>query len=176
MLCVVCIVCVVGVVCHVYHVGVMCVLCVSCVYHVGDMCVSCVMCVMCVLHQIEDIFTVGLQREQDPCGVVVCHRNRISLQTLNGDCINVVTSTDLHSSVYFTSHSDTLLGQVDVRESSGQLAWGSGVKSCEAIKIYDYTRGLISQSISCRQRHVVTALNFGDSPPNMVVSGNTDYK
>ena len=154
---------------------VMCVVCVMCF-----MCVVCLMChvpcVMFVLHQIEDIFTVGLQREQDPCGVVVCHRNRISLQTLNGDCIDVVTSTDLHSSVYFASHSNTLLGRVDVRESSAQLAWGSGVKSCEAIKIYDYTRGLISQSISCRQRHVVTALNFGESPPNMVVSGNTDYK
>ena len=112
---------------------VMCVVCVMCF-----MCVVCLMChvpcVMFVLHQIEDIFTVGLQREQDPCGVVVCHRNRISLQTLNGDCIDVVTSTDLHSSVYFASHSNTLLGRVDVRESSAQLAWGSGVKSCEAIQ------------------------------------------
>ena len=126
--------------------------------------------------QIEDIFIVGLCRERSPCGVVVCHRNKIALRTLDGACVDVVASSGLYSSVYFSNNQNTLLGRVDIREEDGHLAWGSGVKSHEAIKIYDYTRGLIKHTISCKQRHVVTALNFGDSPPNMVVTGNTDYK
>lgn len=125
---------------------------------------------------IEDIFIVGLCRERSPCGVVVCHRNKIALRTLDGACVDVVASSGLYSSVYFSNNQNTLLGRVDIREEDGHLAWGSGVKSHDVIKIYDYARGLIKHTISCKQRHVVTALNFGDSPPNMVVTGNTDYK
>ena len=68
------------------------------------------------------------------------------------------------------------MGRVDVRREDGLLAWGSGVRTSDAIKVYDYATGVMKHSITCKLRHAVTALNFGDSPPQMIVSGNTDYR
>lgn len=119
---------------------------------------------------------LSTQRESDPCGVIVCHSNCVRLQTVGGHLVDIIQFPEHNSRVYYTSHCDTVLGRVDVRTDDSLLAWGSGVRTSDAIKVYDYATGVMKHSISCKLRHAVTALNFGDSPPQMIASGDTDYR
>lgn len=106
----------------------------------------------------------------------MCHSNCVRLQTVGGHFVDIIRFPERSSRVYYTSHCDTVLGRVDVRQEDSLLAWGSGVRTSDAIKVYDYATGVMKHSIACKLRHAVTALNFGDSPPQMIVSGDTDYR
>lgn len=119
---------------------------------------------------------VNTQQASDPCGVIVCHSNCVRLQTVGGHLVDIIHFPERSSKVYYTSHCEAVLGRIDVRADDHLLAWGSGVRTSDAIKVYDYATGVMKHSITCKLRHAVTALNFEDSPPQMIASGDTDYR